>query len=424
MRGGVLDVFPGTARRPVRLEYWGDEIESLREFVAVVPAVVGPVVRVQVPPVRELVVDDALAARARERAPRYLDRFRDGLERIGEGLHAEGAESFAPLLFDRLETPAELLPEGSWIVLSDARRTLDRARRRSRTPRRSRPRRAGPVRRRSARSRRPWATASGCELTRVHRGHGPRVRRAGGARGATRPSSRSARPELAERGYRIVLSARGHGSLERVREVVPVRGAEAGRDAARRRVRVPGRQARRRDRGGPVRLPASHAGGAEVHDAPDRRRRRGARPPATSRSTASTGSRRYVGMHAARDRRFRARLHGARVRAGRPAVGADRPGRHGRAVRRRRDAPPVAPGVERLGADDRAASSARSRTWPASSCGCTRSGMSVERPAVRPRHALADGARGRVPARGDRRSAHGDRRGQGRPAAAAARWTG
>ena len=93
VRGGVLDVFPGNARRPVRLEYWGDEIESLREFVPSSQMSSGPVVRVQVPPVRELVVDDELAARARERAPRYLDRFRDGLERIGEGLHAEGAES-------------------------------------------------------------------------------------------------------------------------------------------------------------------------------------------------------------------------------------------------------------------------------------------------------------------------------------------
>ena len=32
VRGGVLDVFPGVARRPVRLEYWGDEISSVREF--------------------------------------------------------------------------------------------------------------------------------------------------------------------------------------------------------------------------------------------------------------------------------------------------------------------------------------------------------------------------------------------------------
>ncbi len=226
VRGGVLDVFPGNARRPVRLEYWGDEIESLREFVPSSQMSSGPVVRVQIPPVRELVVDDALAARARERAPRYLDRFRDGLERIGEGLHAEGAESFAPLLFDRLETPAELLPDGSWIVLSDAQRTLDRARS-------------------AFEDAEALASASGWPgppaVLPLEQALGDRVQLRlssftegtdlgfegwGSARGNPAELAKRA-AALAERGYRIVLSARGHGSLERVREVVPVRGAEA-----------------------------------------------------------------------------------------------------------------------------------------------------------------------------------------------------
>jgi hypothetical protein len=33
VRGGVLDVFPAEQRRPMRLEFWGDEIESIRRFV-------------------------------------------------------------------------------------------------------------------------------------------------------------------------------------------------------------------------------------------------------------------------------------------------------------------------------------------------------------------------------------------------------
>ena len=32
VRGGILDVFPATAERPVRLEFFGDELESLRPF--------------------------------------------------------------------------------------------------------------------------------------------------------------------------------------------------------------------------------------------------------------------------------------------------------------------------------------------------------------------------------------------------------
>ena len=30
MRGGIVDVFPSTRRSPVRVEWWGDEIESVR----------------------------------------------------------------------------------------------------------------------------------------------------------------------------------------------------------------------------------------------------------------------------------------------------------------------------------------------------------------------------------------------------------
>ena len=32
MRGGILDVFPPEAPRPVRIELLGDTVESLREF--------------------------------------------------------------------------------------------------------------------------------------------------------------------------------------------------------------------------------------------------------------------------------------------------------------------------------------------------------------------------------------------------------
>ncbi len=58
VRGGVVDVFPGTARRPVRLEFWGDEIESLREFVPSTQLSTDKVASADVPPVRELIPDE------------------------------------------------------------------------------------------------------------------------------------------------------------------------------------------------------------------------------------------------------------------------------------------------------------------------------------------------------------------------------
>jgi len=225
VRGGVLDVFPGTARRPVRLEYWGDEIESLREFVPSSQLSTAPVVRVHVPPVRELVADDALAARARALAPRYLDRFRDGLERLAEGLHAEGAESLAPLLFDTMPVPAELLPEGSWVVVSESRRTFDRARSALQDARALAEASNWP----GPPAVRPIEDALGARvqlhLTSFTEGTDLGLQGWGSASGNPAELAKRA-AELSERGYRIVLSARGHGSLERVREFVALPRAD------------------------------------------------------------------------------------------------------------------------------------------------------------------------------------------------------
>src|SRR5437667_177751 len=32
VRGGIVDVFPTTGREPLRVEFWGDEIEAIRAF--------------------------------------------------------------------------------------------------------------------------------------------------------------------------------------------------------------------------------------------------------------------------------------------------------------------------------------------------------------------------------------------------------
>jgi transcription-repair coupling factor (superfamily II helicase) len=219
VRGGVVDVFPGTARRPVRLEYWGDEIESLREFVPSTQLSTDKVASVDVGPVRELVSDDELRARALEAARGAPERFADSLVRLADGLFVEGAETLAPFVFDRLPSPVELLPPGAWTVVLQAERTLDRARQ-------------------AVGEADALAEAVGWPVARVLRdldealGDRVQLRLTEFAQGldlgtASWGSAEGNAPELAQRlrdlrarDYRIVLSARGHGSLERTREVV------------------------------------------------------------------------------------------------------------------------------------------------------------------------------------------------------------
>ncbi len=53
VRGGIVDVFPPDAKRPVRIELFGDTVESLREFDAETQRSIGPLERVVLPPIGE-----------------------------------------------------------------------------------------------------------------------------------------------------------------------------------------------------------------------------------------------------------------------------------------------------------------------------------------------------------------------------------
>ena len=223
VRGGIVDVFPGTARRPVRAEFDGDDVESLREFVPATQFSTEPVRRAEVQPVRELLASAELREKAERLAPRFMDRFRDQLTRFADGLVFEGMEGLAPLLFDEMPFPADLLPAGSWVVLSQARRTLDRART-------------------AVEEAEALAEASGwpgppvlkpleealrgrtrLDLTEFAEGIDLGLDGWGTARGNA-PELAQRLADLASRGYRVVVAAQGHGSLERAREVVGERG--------------------------------------------------------------------------------------------------------------------------------------------------------------------------------------------------------
>jgi transcription-repair coupling factor (superfamily II helicase) len=54
LRGGILDVFPLTSPWPVRLEFFGDELESLREFDPLTQVSRGEIISITLPPAGEL----------------------------------------------------------------------------------------------------------------------------------------------------------------------------------------------------------------------------------------------------------------------------------------------------------------------------------------------------------------------------------
>jgi transcription-repair coupling factor (superfamily II helicase) len=99
VRGGIVDVFPSTRRSPVRVEWWGDEIESVRAISLATQRVVRELENVTVYAAREGDLA-ALAAGSEEEFP----------EEARRGVRVPGLER---LLLDlNPVSPRELLPEG------------------------------------------------------------------------------------------------------------------------------------------------------------------------------------------------------------------------------------------------------------------------------------------------------------------------
>jgi len=126
VRGGLVDFFPPGEDHPVRVELWGDEVESIRAFAVSSQRSLTELPEVEAWPCREVRLGEAERGRARQLAAE-VPVAGDLLAQVAEGLDVEGVESLLPLLFDDLQPLPAYLPDDALLVLLDPKRTLDRA---------------------------------------------------------------------------------------------------------------------------------------------------------------------------------------------------------------------------------------------------------------------------------------------------------
>jgi transcription-repair coupling factor (superfamily II helicase) len=127
VRGGLLDVFPPTDEHPLRIEFWGDEIEEIRYFKAADQRSLATAPDgLWAPPCRELLLTTSVRERARQLASEWPG-LHDILGKMAEGITVEGMEALAPALTDRMELLLDYLPAGSKIIACDPERIRARA---------------------------------------------------------------------------------------------------------------------------------------------------------------------------------------------------------------------------------------------------------------------------------------------------------
>ena len=127
-RGGILDIFPTTAEHAVRLEFFGDELEEIREFSVSDQRSLNtePLKFVEIYPAREVIITPSVAARAREMEHEFPN-LSTMLSKIAEGIPVEGMESLAPVLVEAMVPFSNYFPTDSAVVILGPEKAAARA---------------------------------------------------------------------------------------------------------------------------------------------------------------------------------------------------------------------------------------------------------------------------------------------------------
>ncbi|MDD6268671.1 MAG: transcription-repair coupling factor, partial [Oscillospiraceae bacterium] len=111
VRGAIADIFPAQAANPVRMEFWGDEIDTISEFSTESQRRISSLAKVTIPPAREIICDplrladkiDALSASLRGKHSAKAKEFlSNDAAALRDGLTLSNADKYIPLIYDRL----------------------------------------------------------------------------------------------------------------------------------------------------------------------------------------------------------------------------------------------------------------------------------------------------------------------------------
>lgn len=107
IRGGLIDIFPPTRKAPLRLDFFGDELESIREFDVESQRTTNSLKSLTLAPVSEVFVEDDTISQFRKA---YIAAFGGGVSRdpvyasVVDGIRPQGIEHYLPLFYDHTET--------------------------------------------------------------------------------------------------------------------------------------------------------------------------------------------------------------------------------------------------------------------------------------------------------------------------------
>ena len=129
VQGGAIDVFPGNLAYPVRLDFFGDELDEIRRFLPSTGQTISSLEQVDIFPVREFVQTDAALRRAKRAISKSAETNaaqRDLLERL-EDDSRDLPDLMAAYLLEKTAAVGDYLSADALTVLIEPRSLVDDA---------------------------------------------------------------------------------------------------------------------------------------------------------------------------------------------------------------------------------------------------------------------------------------------------------
>lgn len=110
-RGAIVDIFPAQAANPVRMEFWGDDIDTLSEFSTESQRRISSLAEIIIPPAQEVICDpltlaDKIDALSKTLRGKHAAAAKELLSRdsmaLRDGLSLSNMDKYIPIIYDEL----------------------------------------------------------------------------------------------------------------------------------------------------------------------------------------------------------------------------------------------------------------------------------------------------------------------------------
>ena len=124
IRGGIVDVYVSGEKQPVRIEFFGDEVESIRRFNPSTQMSTSHIKEINVIPTREALTRGVDIESALKRAYAVSDDLGVRMETILASPDYENLEPFIPILYEKTTTLLDYLEDDITLIVCSAEETI------------------------------------------------------------------------------------------------------------------------------------------------------------------------------------------------------------------------------------------------------------------------------------------------------------